>query len=339
MKKNLFLILISTLFILILLYFYDEREVILNREYIDKENDIYIEYPYFNDQIIDEKINSYLNNFIDSSTFLERSLFIDYDYQEYMNKIELMMYVFEEKENMIRKKNMGFMIDMNRSEITGVSNIIETDLEYDGYMQKVIEKSKPMIALTFDDGPNHNTIEILDVLEQYGIKATFFILGTNIAGNEKIIKRMNELGMEIGNHMYSHKLITKLSDDAIKKEVKKVDDLIFNVTGAYPTLVRPSYGTYNKRMKSLIDRPIIIWNVDTLDWKYHNSKRIANKIMKNISDGDIVLMHDIYSATVNGLKIVIPELLEKGYQFVTVSELLYYKGIEIEGGMVYSHVN
>ena len=194
-----------------------------------------------------------------------------------------------------------------------------------------------MIALTFDDGPNHNTSRVLDILEKYNAKATFFILGTNIKGNEGIIKRMKELNMEIGNHMYSHKLLTKLKDNELVSEIKNVDNMIFDIIKEYPTLLRPSYGTVNKRLKSLVDKPIVIWNIDTLDWKNHNSKYISNKVINKAKDGSIVLMHDIYRATANSLEIIIPKLLSDGYKFVTVSELLHYKGIEIKKGNVYSN--
>ena len=88
-----------------------------------------------------------------------------------------------------------------------------------------------------------------------------------------------------------------------------------------------------------MDRPLIIWNIDTLDWKYHNSKRIADRVLNKVSDGDIVLMHDIYRATANSLEIIIPNLLNDGYQLVTVSELFYYKGLSLENDKVYSNVN
>ena len=149
---------------------------------------------------------------------------------------------------------------------------------------------------------------------------------------------MNDLGMEIGNHMYSHKLLTKLEDEKIISEIKEVDNLIFDITNKYPILIRPSYGTVNKRIRNIMDRPIIIWNIDTLDWKYHNSKNIANRVLKKASNGDIVLMHDIYRATANSLEIIIPKLLNEGYNLVTVSELLYYNDIKMEPGEVYSNI-
>lgn len=335
MKKYFFIVLVSSLFIFILIYFYDKREIVLNKEYMD--NNVYIEYPFFNNHDIDSYINNYLSNIIYNYDYSSDNLFVDYDYDIENSIIDLSIYTYKSVSNIIKKSSDRFIIDMDSSEVSKVDTK-ENDIEYDFYKQKFIDKSKPMVALTFDDGPNYNTSKVLDILEKYNVKATFFILGSNIKGNEDIIKRMNELDMEIGNHMYSHKLITKLKNQTITKEITKVDNLIFDIIGEYPTLVRPSYGTFNKRIKSLIDRPIIIWNVDTLDWKNHSSKRISNRILKNVSDGDIILMHDIYSATANSLEITIPKILDMGYQLVTVSELFYYKAEELSKGNVYGSV-
>ncbi|MBQ8681752.1 MAG: polysaccharide deacetylase family protein [Bacilli bacterium] len=339
MKKNIFIILISTLFILMLIYLYDEKEDILNKEYRDYKNNISIDYPYFNNIVIDNYLNDYLEPFIEQGNDLIDLLFIDYDYEELDDRIELILYIYQEKDNVVQKEIRRMEFDVINSVVLENNKVVDVSVEYDIYKGQIIEEDQPMVALTFDDGPNHNTSRILDILEKYNVKGTFFILGTNIEGNEKIIKRMHELGMEIGNHMYSHKLLTKLEDDKITTEIKTVDKLIFDITNNNPTLIRPSYGTINKRIKSLMDRPIIIWNVDTLDWKYHNSKKIANRALKNIDDGDIILMHDIYRATANSLEIIIPKLLEDGYQLVTVSELLYYKEIDLEKGRVYSNAN
>lgn len=330
---------ISTLLILVLIYLYDEKEKILNCEYHDYENNISIDYPYFNNVVIDNYLNDYLEPFIEQRKDLVDLLFIDYDYSELEDRIELILYIYQEKENAVQKETRKLELDVSNGLILENNKVIDASVEYNIYNQTIIDYDKPMIALTFDDGPNHNTSRVLDILEKYNVKATFFILGSNIKGNEKIIKRMNNLGMEIGNHMYSHKLLTKLEDNKIKSEIEQVDDLIFDITNEYPTLIRPSYGTFNKRIKKIMDRPIIIWNVDTLDWKNHNSKGIANKVLKKASDGDIVLMHDIYRATANSLELIIPKLLEDGYQLVTVSELLHYKEINIEKGKVYSDAN
>lgn len=339
MKKNIFLILVSILFILVLFYFYDEKEEILNKEYHDYENNISIHYPFFNNIVIDNYLNDYLEPYIEQGNDLLDLLFIDYDYEELNDRIELILYIYKEKENTVKKETRKIELDMANGLVLENKKIIDVAKHYDIYKQTIINNDLKLIALTFDDGPNHNTSRILDILEKYNVKATFFILGTNIKGNEKTIKRMYNLGMEIGNHMYSHKLLTRLEEPEIKDEIKKVDDLIFNIINEYPTLIRPSYGTVNKKIKSMMDRPIIIWNIDTLDWKNHNSKVIANKVLKKAHDGNIVLMHDIYRATANSLEIIIPKLLSDGYQLVTVSELLYYKGIDTKPGKVYSNAN
>lgn len=334
--QNVFLILVSILFVLVLLYFYDERESVLNKEYSDNSKNIYVEYPFFNDMVIDNYITDYLSSYIDDDNDV---LFIDYDYREKSDYIELILYIYKEKNSLVKKETRKIDLDLVNSNIISTSLVIDKKIDYDIYNYNVIDYNKKLVALTFDDGPNYNTNRILDILDKYNVKATFFVLGTNINGNEGIIKRMNDLGMEIGNHTYSHRLLTKLEDDEIKMEIKNVDDLIFNITNKHPSLIRPSYGSINNRIKRIVDRPLIIWNIDTLDWKYHNSKRIADRVLNKVSDGDIVLMHDIYRATANSLEIIIPKLLNDGYQLVTVSELFYYKGLSLENDKVYSNVN
>ena len=143
--------------------------------------------------------------------------------------------------------------------------------------------------------------------------------------------------MEIGNHTFNHLLLTKYKEDVIKEEIDNTSSVIFEATGTYPKLLRPSYGAYNNIIKKIGDMPIIIWDIDTLDWKYHNSKRIASRVINKVKDGDIILMHDVYSATANSLNIIIPELQNRGYTFVTVPELFYYKEITLEKGKVYGY--
>lgn len=144
-------------------------------------------------------------------------------------------------------------------------------------------------------------------------------------------------GNEIGNHTYSHLLLTRYKENKIREEIETTSDLIFDVTKKRPRLLRPSYGSFNKTIKKLAGSPIIIWDIDTLDWKYHNSNRISNRVINRVKDGDIVLMHDIYSATANALEVIIPTLMDMGYEFVTVSDLFYYKGITLENGKVYGY--
>lgn len=302
MKKNIILL---TIFISFFILIYKEN---YNRKYLNYDKNIYIEYPNLNDKSTNKKLNNYINKFITNSNYL----FIDYDY---IDNTKLTMYLYKEENNITSSITKTFILPDN--------NLNFPKLTYDIFNWKNINNNK-LIALTFDDGPNHNTTKVLNILEKYNIKATFFLLGSNIKGNEKIITRMNELDMEIANHMYSHKIATRLKTKDIKEEINKTDKLIYDITGKYPSLVRPSYGIYNNKIKKIIDRPIILWNIDTLDWKYHDSKRIADKVFNNLNRGNIILMHDIYNATANSLEIIIPNLLKNGYTFVTVTELLYY---------------
>lgn len=302
-------IIISLLIILIIGSLVTKKNTTYNQKYINYNNNIFIEYPKFNNHNIDNYLNNYLNKYTNNYDYL----FVDYDLT---NNNNLTIYIYKETNNIVTTNKKQFIINNSIKVSKTTSNTT-----YDFLNNKLINKNK-LIALTFDDGPNHNTINILNILEKYNIKATFFILGTNIKGNEKIIKRMNNLGMEIGNHMYSHTITTRLSNKKILEEINKTDKLIYDITKKYPTLIRPSYGIYNKKFQKIINRPIILWNIDTLDWKYHNSENIAKKVFKGINKGNIVLMHDIYNATANSLEIIIPKLLNEGYKFVTISELL-----------------
>ena len=278
-------------------------------------NNSFVSVPYFNNKDINSDINSYVNKFTSSYDYL----FVDYDIVDSDNFI---MYMYKENGDSYDLVEQSFFIDDN-SLIINNDSTLDVDGGFNFIDNRIVDDDK-MIALTFDDGPNHNTNKVLDILDKYKIKATFFVLGRNINGNEDIVKRIHSSGHEIGNHMFSHQISTRLSDTRIKEEVNMTDKLVYDITDKYPSLVRTSYGIYNNRIKRIIDRPIILWNIDTLDWKYHDSKRIANKVFNNIKRGNIVLMHDIYSATANSLEIIIPKLLSDGYVFVKVSDLLYY---------------
>ena len=332
MKRNLFIIFVTVLFILVLLFFYDEREEVLNKQYLDKNLHINIEYPFFNNLNIDTYINQYLNYYMDGDYDY---LMIDYDYEKKDSYIFLTMYIYQEANQLVRKIEKSFDV-YPLDGIIRVNKHSKKNVDYDIFSYHEINRNQPMIALTFDDGPNYHTGEVLDILEKYHIKATFFVLGCNISGHENFIRRMNQLGMEIGNHMYSHQLLTKLNDKQIMNELNMVDSSIYRIIGKKPTLIRPSYGMFPHRLKKMLDRPIIIWSIDTLDWKNHQSKKIYQHVIQHVHDGDIILMHDIYRATANSLEMIIPHLLKKGYQFVTVSELLYYKEYDLKSGMVYS---
>ena len=292
----------------------------------DKE----VNYPFFGNDKIDNYINNYLSSYIDN----DDNIFIDYDYSNDDNNYYLTFYKYILNGNIINDSSDNFVIDMDNNSI---NRIYDSYYEYDFITNSDRDDDRKLIAITFDDGPNYNTNRVLDILKKNDVVATFFVLGSRIKGNEYILKKMVNNGNEIGNHTYSHLLLTKYKEDKIKSEIDTTSDLIFKVTAKRPRLLRPSYGSFNKTIKKLAGSPIIIWDIDTLDWKYHNSNRISKRVISKVKDGDIVLMHDIYSATANALEVIIPTLKDMGYEFVTVSDLFYYKGITLENGKVYGY--
>ena len=191
-----------------------------------------------------------------------------------------------------------------------------------------IDASKPMVALTFDDGPSpYSTPRILDTLEKYGAVATFFDLGQLMNSYPDIVRREEQIGCEIGTHTYSHKNLNTLSDKQIQEEVSKSESVFEKVLGRKPTLLRPPYGNANLKVKENIEYPLIDWNVDSLDWKLKNKEKILSRIRQTGNfDGHIILMHSIYETTADAVEVLVPELINNGYQLVTVSELAFYKG-------------
>ena len=201
------------------------------------------------------------------------------------------------------------------------SYLTEKDAEL--YKKVQAEKHKKVVALTFDDGPDGNTTpQTLDILAKYKIKATFFVQGKNIAGNEAILKRMQAEGHEVGNHSWNHPVLTQLSLEDAKKQITDTESAITSVLGKSSKLMRPPYGAISDDIRNSLDLSFIMWDVDSLDWKSKNEAAILTEIQRQTTDGSIILMHDIHQTSVNSLPRVIEYLQGQGYSFVTVSELL-----------------
>lgn len=201
-----------------------------------------------------------------------------------------------------------------------------------------VEPGKKAIALTFDDGPNAATTNrLLDILEKNNVKATFFLLGNRVESGKECVKRMYEEKMEIGSHTYDHKQLTKVSGEEVKKQVEKTSGEIKKITGEEPTVLRPPYGSYNENVKKFANAPIILWSVDTLDWKSKNANAVYESVMNTTRDGSVLLFHDIYETTIDAIERIVPELKEMGFDMVTVSELAEIKGKTMENGGVYTN--
>ena len=201
---------------------------------------------------------------------------------------------------------------------------------------KLIDPRKPMVALTYDDGPYRPvTNRILDVLEKYGAKATFFVVGSRVSTYSDCIKRANSLGCQIGNHTYNHRILTEATDSQIISEISSTNAAIERCIGKGASIVRAPGGSVSSRVRNLVNYPLINWSVDTLDWKHRNTAKIIGNVKSNVTDGSIILMHDLYTTTGNAAEVIIPWLINNGYQLVTVSEMMYYKGIRMTAGNVY----
>lgn len=188
-------------------------------------------------------------------------------------------------------------------------------------IEKVIDPTKPVVALTFDDGPSKYTKEIIDILKEYDANATFFVLGNKVELYQETIRQSIANGNEIGNHSYNHKQLTKLSVSELKEQIDKTQDILKQYTGYTPRLLRPTYGAINQKVRSNTDLSIVLWNIDPKDWKIKDSETIANNVLTKVSDRDIILMHDTKKRTVEAVNIIVPALIEQGYQLVTISEL------------------
>lgn len=240
----------------------------------------------------------------------------------------------------IKKKQYYF--DREGRMATGKVRIGLSECEFDekgkliSKKETSVDPDKPMIALTFDDGPGERTMELLEQLEKYDAHATFFMLGNKISNNKDVIKKMSQIGCEISSHSYDHANFTKLDASGIKKQMDSTDEKIKAVVGEGAALMRPPYGAINDTVSQNVGKPMILWNVDTLDWKTRNTQSTIDTTMNSVKDGDIVLMHDIHSPTIDAALELIPRLEEAGFQLLTVSELADAKGIQLENGGRYA---
>lgn len=241
-------------------------------------------------------------------------------------------------------KGDTYYFDKDGNKVTGTIQIGYEECVFDenGKLESKttsIDPNKPMMALTFDDGPGDRTAELLEVLEKYSAHATFFMLGQKIEGQDEVIKKMVDIGCELGNHSYSHPSLSSLSAADVKKQMSDTNDLIVKACGKSATVMRPPYGDYAGEAAANVGLPIIIWNIDTLDWESRNKDAIITNVKTYADDGDIVLMHDIYDTTIDAAIELIPYLIGEGYQLVTISELAEARGLTLGNGVAYTDFN
>ena len=198
-------------------------------------------------------------------------------------------------------------------------------------------EGKKLVALTFDDGPSPATTpRLLDILKEQGVPATFFELGSLVRRNAWITRRALMEGHEIASHTMWHQNLARLSLSAAQADVAEANAAFIEAIGYVPELVRPPYGSVNGETWQALNATMITWSVDTLDWKYRNTDSIVSNLVNQISDGGIVLMHDIHATSVDAVPTVIVKLREMGYEFVTVSELIKMRGAKTDKSTLYA---
>ena len=181
----------------------------------------------------------------------------------------------------------------------------------------------PAIALGFDDGPSSDvTPEVLDILKQNGVHASFFVVGQKIEANADLIRRMVAEGHDVGNHTWDHPHLSQISLEEALKQMNDCDAALEKVLGYKPTLGRPPYGS----TRNDLGYPMIVWNLDPKDWRDHDAELVAQRILEDVTPGALGILHDLYPTTAKAVSIFLPKLLKMGYKVLSVSELFAYYG-------------
>jgi len=192
-----------------------------------------------------------------------------------------------------------------------------------------------LAAITFDDGPGGYTEALLEGLAKRNVHATFFISGYRVSSYPGVLKDIAAGGHQLANHTYSHANLNTLSASAVRSEISKTRSYLVEAAGEQTYYIRPPYGNANKTVRANADAPLICWSVDPQDWKYHNADTVCSNILSGAYDGCIILVHDIYKTSVEGALAAIDKLQAKGYEFVTVHDLLLRRGITPQNGVIY----
>lgn len=215
-------------------------------------------------------------------------------------------------------------------------NIIDGEDYYFDESGQVDENVQPkLVAMTFDDGPSKYTDHLLDVLEENNSKATFFMVGNQLEQFPDTAKRMHAMGMELGNHTWDHTYLRKANPKIMYQKFDMLDSRLKEIVGVESTLYRTPGGGESDEYRAGAKKPLLMWSLDTLDWKTLSVEANISSVLDNVQDGDIVLMHDLHQTSVQACDTIIPELRKRGFKLVTVSELAQARGIEMQSGVDY----
>ena len=218
--------------------------------------------------------------------------------------------------------------------ISGNTYYFQADGKFDNTKNKV-NPNRPMVALTFDDGPGPFTMELLELLEQHESRASFFMVGYNVKKYPDVIRKMKEMGCEIGNHSTNHKRLGGQPAPVVSAEIQTTQNYLTEILGHGATLFRPPYGSADAVVQATAKLPLAMWSVDPRDRESKHPIAIRDHIMKQVKDGDVILLHDIHETTIQAMKEVIPMLKQRGYQMVTMSEMAAARGVQMQNGGKY----
>lgn len=256
----------------------------------------------------------------------------------YKNEVETLKNKENVEEEKIDEEDKIVDDSLNNEQVNNNENKNEDDNKsVTETSKKTKNQKKKYIAFTFDDGPGDYTIDLVNYLESTNSSATFFMLGNRMKSRTKMVEAVYNSNSEVGSHSYSHKNMTKLSDEKIVEELNKTNKVYKKITDDNIKLFRPPYGSYKS---NLLDKGYIVvtWNVDTKDWKYRDKDKVYKHIIKHACDGCIVLMHEIYKPTLEAVKMVIPKLQEDNYEIVSVSKLMEIKNYKYNKSKVISYI-
>lgn len=338
----------------------EDKELISNEVFQDKF--IYLAF---------QKEDEFTSFFVDVKTGEEKLLF---DYikedkkEEFSNTVQSLLYLkypkfiadvlsLEETEKFVQLSNNELVIHYNQNilepkieeslylrinynEVKDTLDFpVSLDGEYNNENGYDLDKNKKAVALTFDDGPNGaRTNKIVDILEQNKAHATFFMVGNRMeAGKETILNVLNK-GNEIGSHSYNHKNMKRMKLEDVISEEEQTKEVYYKITGKELLYTRPPYGNITQQIKENLPTIFVNWNMDTEDWLHRNKDHIVQYVMENVTDGDIILMHDSYDSTVEAVEELLPKLYAEGYQVVSISELAQLKGKTLEKNQVYRSI-
>lgn len=262
---------------------------------------------------------------------LEQLLAQDFSNYPYFSFDQDNFYFYFPEEKLASDYHEIITISIPQSELSSTISLVSSKQQEEtisiGKQQSIIDPTKPVIALTFDDGPSRYTEEILETLRRNEVCATFFVLGNKVEDYQEVLKKSVSYHNELGNHSYNHKWLSRLPINSLKEQIEKTQQVLQETLSYQPKYLRPTYGSVNDRIRKNTELKIVLWTVDTKDWKITNVDRIIEKATTNIKDGDIILMHDIFERSSQALEKIIPILKEQGFQFVTISELEEVKKI------------